>query len=165
MYGARPEKIGPMELPLFEQVGELTRTLVPAELGAVRYRAHRRGVKVWLDTEKAPRNHFEAQLVPRRFVDGTDGAVLEVGFHAEHGDPDVNDATLRTLGDAESRWRPELGDEAESGAFLGQGDWRRVSEVWFDPDPDDPEAAFELAARLADYISLLTPFLPPEPRP
>ena len=149
-----------MELPLFEQVGELTRALVPAEVGTVRFRAHGRGVKVWLDSEKPPRNHFEAQLVPRRFLDGNDGAVLEVGFHAEHGDPDVNDATLATLAAVERRWRPGLGAEAEAGGFLGQQDWRRVSEVWLDPDPEDPEVAFELAARLADYITCLTPHLP-----
>ena len=149
-------------MPLFEQVGELTRTLVPADLGSVRFRSHRRGVKVWLDADKPSRNHFEAQLVPRRHVDGSDGAVLEVGFHAEHGDPDVNDATVAALVDAEPHWRPGLGDEAEVGVFLGQQDWRRVSEVWFDPDPDDPEVAFELAARLADYITLLTPHLPAE---
>lgn len=148
-----------MELPLFEQVGEVTKALVPEELGSVRFRAHRRGVKVWLDTEKAPRDHFEAQLVPRRFVDGRDGAVLEVGFHAEHGDPDVNDATLAALLAAEPRWRTVLGEEAESGAFLGQADWRRVSEVWFDVDPDDPELAFEVGSRLADYVTQLVPHL------
>ena len=148
-----------VELPLFEQVGELTRTLVPEELGSVRFRAHRRGVKVWLDLDKAPRDHFEAQMVPRRFVDGTDGAVLEIGFHAEHGDPAVNEATLGALLAAEKRWRRRLGDEAETGSFLGHSDWRRISEVWFDLDPDDPETAFEVAARLADYVTELTPHL------
>jgi hypothetical protein len=150
-----------VELPLFEQVGELTRTLVPEELGSVRFRAHRRGVKVWLDVDKAPRDHFEAQMVPRGFVDGTDGAVLEIGFHAEHGDPAVNDATLAALLTAERKWRRRLGAEAECGAFLGQSDWRRVSEVWFDLDPDDPETAFEVAARLAEYVSELAPHLSP----
>ena len=149
-----------VELPLFEQVGELTRTLVPEELGSVRYRAHRRGVKVWLDADKAPRDHFEAQMVPRRFVDGTEGAVLEIGFHAEHGDPAVNDATLARLHAAEAQWRPRLGGEAEVAPFLGQADWRRISEVWFDLDPDDPETAFEVAARLADYVTELVPHLP-----
>ena len=150
-----------MELPLFEQVGELTRTLVPEELGSVRFRAHRRGVKVWLDSDKAPRNHFEAQVVARRHVDGKDGAVIEVGFHAEHGDPGVNDATLAALVAHQARWRPGLGSEPEAGEFLGQSDWRRVSEVWFDADPgaEDPDLAFELAARLADYITQLTPHL------
>jgi hypothetical protein len=150
-----------VELPLFEQVGELTRTLVPEELGSVRFRAHRRGVKVWLDVDKAPRDHFEAQMVPRRFVDGTDGAVLEIGFHVEHGDPAVNDGTLAALVAAERAWRRRLGAEAEAGAFLGQSDWRRVSEVWFDLDPDDPDTAFEVAARLAEYVSELAPHLSP----
>lgn len=151
-----------MELSLFEHVGELTRSLVPVDLGVVRYRSHRRGVKVWLDADDPPRHHFEAQLVPRRHVDGADGAVVEVGFHAEHKDPDVNVAMLRDLLAVEASWRPGIGDEAEAGAFLGQDEWRRVSEVWLDPDLDleDPEVAFELAARLADYISHLAPHLP-----
>lgn len=152
-----------VELPLFEQVGELTRTLVPEEVGSVRFRAHRRGVKVWLDTDAPPRNHFEAQLVPRRFVDALEGSVLEVGFHAEHGDPAVNDATLAVLLAAEPEWRSALGAEAETGTFLGQADWRRVSEVWFDADPDDPDLAFELGARLSDYITNLAPHLPDGP--
>ena len=149
-----------VELPLFEQVGEVTKSLLPEELGTVRFRAHRRGVKVWLGSEKPSRDHFEAQFVPRRFVDGRDGAVLEVGFHAEHGDPDVNDATLAALVAAEPRWRRGLGPEAETGPFLGQVDWRRISEVWFDADPDDPDLAFEMGSRLADYITQLAPHLP-----
>lgn len=149
-----------MELSLFDEVGEHTRMLVPVELGALRFRAHRRGVKVWFDTDKAPRNHFEAQLIPRRHVDGRDGAVLEIGFHAEDGDLAVNDRTLATLLDHEATWRAELGAEAEVGPFLGNEDWRRVSETWPEPDPDDPELAFEIAARLADYVGAITPLLP-----
>lgn len=149
-----------MELPLFEQVGELTRTLVGAEARTVRFRAHRRGVKVWLDREAPPRLHYEAQLVPRRFVDERDGAVLEVGFHAEDGDMAVNDAAIETLASAEASWRPELGDEAVAGPFLGRPeDWRRCSEVWIEPDLDDDEVAFEIASRLADYVNALQPLL------
>ena len=35
--------------------------------------------------------------------------------------------------------------------------WRRVSETWIDPDLGDPELAFEIAARLTDYISAIEP--------
>ena len=149
-----------MELPLFEQVGELTRTLVPREVGALHFRAHRRGVKVWVGTDAATRLHFEAQVIARRHVDGSDGMALEIGFHAEDGDVAVNDDALRRIGAGESSWRVELGDEPEAGPFLGRPeDWRRVSETWIEPDLDDPELAFELASRLADYVAQLQPLL------
>ncbi len=159
-FTSRVRDAGPVELPLFEQVGELTRTLVPPEIGAVRFRAHRRGVKVWLDSDAPPRLHYEAQLIPRRLVDDRDGAALEVGFHAEHGDMAVNDAAVAALTAAEPRWRPELGEVAETGPFLGRpDDWRRCSETWIEPDLDNEEIAFEVASRLADYVNALQPFL------
>lgn len=151
-----------MELPLFEQVGELARALVPAEIGELRFRAHRRGVKVWVGTDAATRLHFEAQLIPRRFVDDREGMAVEVGFHAEEGDVARNDAALADIGRAESTWRRELGDEPQIGPFLDRPeDWRRVSETWVEPDLDDPELAFELASRLADYVTQLQPLLDP----
>jgi len=150
-----------VELPLFEQVGELTRTLVAAEVGVVRFRAHRRGVKVWLDADDAPRLHYEAQLVPRRFLDGRDGAMLEVGFHAEERDVSVNDQAIAALTASEETWRAELGDATEAGPFLGRpDDWRRCSETWLEPDLEDDEVAFEIASRLADYVNALQPLLP-----
>lgn len=149
-----------MELPLFEQVGELARTLTVADLGEFRFRAHRRGVKVWFSTEKPSRHHYEAQVIPRRFVDGIEGAALEIGFHAEDGDVAVNDSAIATLVSAEGSWRPDLGDEAEAGPFLGRpDDWRRCSETWIEPDLDDEEIAFEIASRLADYVNALQPLL------
>lgn len=152
-----------MEIPLFEQVGELVRTLVPEALGPVRYRSHRRGVKVWVGPEQATRLHFEAQLIPRRLVDDRDGAALEVGFHAEDGDVAVNDAALERIAAAEGTWRAELGAEPESGPFLGRpDDWRRVSETWIDPDLEDEELAFEVASRLADYVTQIQPLLSAE---
>ena len=36
-------------------------------------------------------------------------------------------------------------------------DWRRISEVWEPPDPDDPDAPIEIAARLADYVDAIEP--------
>ena len=149
-----------MEIPLFEQVGELVRTLVPESLGPVRYRSHRRGVKVWIGAEQATRLHFEAQLIPRRLVDDREGTALEVGFHAEDGDVAVNDAALERIAAAEDAWRSELGAEPEAGPFLGRpDDWRRVSETWIEPELEDEELAFELASRLADYLTQIQPLL------
>ena len=144
-----------MELGLFDEVGELVRSLAPSELGEVRWRAHRRGVKVWFDTEKAGREHYEAQLVGRRHLDGTDGMVVEVGFHAEHGDESTNQKVLDRLLGGRAGWYEELGDEAVAGPFLGNDGWRRLSETWIDPDLDDPDLSFELGSRLVDYVSAL----------
>ena len=146
-----------MEQPLFEQVGEAARSMTPPELGVFRSRSHRRGIKVWFDTEKAGREHFEAQILSRRHVDGTEGMALEVGFHAEHREEEKNDAVIKLLNKRSNTWRKALGKEAEVGLFFGADRWRRVSEVWFEPDLDDPELAFEVAARLVDYVSVIEP--------
>lgn len=142
---------------MFEQVGEVARSMTPENLGTFRSRWHRRGVKVWFDTEKPGREHFEAQLVARRHVDGTDGMAIEVGFHAEHREVERNEAVIALLEERRSRWRRQLGDEAEVGVFFGADGWRRVSEVWFEPDLEDPDFAFEVAARLVDYVSAIEP--------
>ena len=64
------------------------------------------------------------------------------------------------IGAGERTWRAELGDEPAAGPFLGRPeDWRRVSETWIEPDLDDPELAFELASRLADYVAQLQPLV------
>ena len=146
-----------MELGLFEEVADVVRTLMPDELGAPRVRAHRRGIKVWFGPVDVPREHYEAQQLPRRHVDGRDGLALEIGFHAEHRDVDDNDEVVDRLAGAEARWRPDLGSEAEVGEFFGAAHWRRVSEAWIEPDLDDPELAFEVASRLVDYVSALEP--------
>lgn len=146
-----------MELPLFEQIGDAVRSLTPEELGVVQFRAHRRGIKVWFDSETPPREHYEAQLIPRRHIDGTDGMVLEIGYHAEHREPAANTEAIAVIGATESTWREILGDEAEMGPFLGNDDWRRVSEVWFDFDLEDPEMAVEVASRVVDYLEAIEP--------
>lgn len=146
-----------MELGLFDEVGELVRALAPEGLGEVRVRAHRRGVKVWFGDPKPSREHYEAQLIPRRFVDSTEGVAMEVGFHAEHRDPADNAAALTRVLASESTWRKALGPEAEAGPFLGADQWTRVSETWIEPDIDDPELAFELASRLVDYLISIEP--------
>ena len=146
-----------VDVPLFEQVADAVRSLAPEELGVLQTRWHRRGIKVWFGPEKPPRQHYEAQVVPRRHVDGTDGMVIEVGFHAEHRELDRNEAVIAHLAGAEKKWRRRLGSEAELGVFLGAPDWRRLSEVWFEPDLEDPELAFEMALRLVDYVSAIEP--------
>ena len=54
-----------MELGLFDEVAEAVRALTPDEHGDIRVRSHRRGVKVWFGTVKPPREHYEAQQLPR----------------------------------------------------------------------------------------------------
>lgn len=144
-----------MELGVFDEVGELVRSLAPPELGQVKWRAHRRGVKVWFDTEKAGREHYEAQQVARRHLDGIDGMVIEVGFHTEHGDEAANQAVLDRLLSCRDDWDAELGDEAVAGPFLGNDGWRRISETWIEPDLQDPDLSFELGSRVVDYVVAL----------
>ncbi len=144
-----------MELALFEQVAEAVRSMTPDELGQVRTRAHRRGIKVWFDTERAPREHYEAQFVGRHHVDGTDGVVLEIGFHAEHPEAARNQEIVSTIATQEATWRKILGDEAEIAPFFGADNWRRISEAWFDADPEDPELPMEVASRLVDYLEAI----------
>lgn len=156
-----------IEAHLFAEVGQLVRTMVPDGVGDVRIRSHRRGVKVWFDTEKPTREHYEAQIMPGRYivVDGAalDGAVLEVGFHSEHKDEPTNQAVADRLEAKTKLWRKELGKPAELDTFYGRDSWRRLSEVWSDVDDleDDPDAAFEIACRLIDYITVVEPIRVP----
>ncbi len=127
----------------------------PDSIGEVRVRAHRRGVKVWFDTEVAGKEHYEAQLLSRRYVDGTEGMAIEIGFHTEHKDQATNVAVVDQLSSTEKTWRKELGGEPEVDVFYGAENWRRVSETWIEPDLDDEEITFEIASRLVDYVSAL----------
>ena len=54
-------------------------------------------------------------------------------------------------------WRQTLGKAPEAGVFIGAETWRRISEVWEPPDPDDIDAAIEVAARLGDYVFAIEP--------
>jgi hypothetical protein len=142
---------------LFDTVAALLRGMVPAELGEFRERHHRYGIKVWFGPAKPPREHYEAQVVGAKYVKAAKVLALEVGFHAEHADEQANDAVLERLGKAEKKWRRDLGKEPEAGVFLGADVWRRVSETWVDPDLGEPDLAFEIAARLTDYVTALEP--------
>jgi hypothetical protein len=147
-----------VEQHVFDEVAQALRGLLPSELGLLQTRAHRYGIKVWFGPAKAPREHYEAQVVGAKHVPGATTLAIEVGFHAEHPDPAANAAVLAVLGDAERRWRKGLGPEAVSGPFIAdRHGWQRLSETWTDPDLGDPELAFEVAARLTDYITALEP--------
>ena len=127
-----------MELSVFDEVAEVIRALLPDELGDVRMRSHRRGVKIWFDTVKPPKEHYEAQMLARRHVDGKDGLAVEIGFHSEHPKRELNEDVVSRLDEAEATWREQLGDTAEAGLFFGADNWTRLSEAWIEPDMDDP---------------------------
>ena len=143
---------------LFDEVGEVVLGLAPAELGAVRCRSGSAGVKVWFGDGKPPREHYEAQLLGVKDVPWVSVLALEIGFHSEHPDPSLNEATLDRLVKVESAWRPQLGPDAEAAPFLGRlTDWRRLSEVWADPDLSPDDVGVEIGARLVDYLVALEP--------
>jgi len=139
-----------VERSFFHQVQDAFEGFVRDVDGSLHTTAHKRGLKVWYDD--ANREHYEAQLIR---LDGE--PALEIGFHAEYPKPEENDAVLRRLAQHEAAWREELGDEPEVGVFLGADRWRRISETWEPPDPDDVDAAIEVAARLADYVTVIEP--------
>lgn len=149
-----------MDIHLFDAVAVNLRALVPAELGEVQVKAHRYGIKVWFGPATPTREHYEAQVVGPRHVPEASTLALEIGFHAEHPKPADNEATMARLTAREKTWRKAIGKEAFAGPFLGsRDDWRRVSETWTDPDLGEEDLAFEVAARLTDYISALEPIL------
>jgi hypothetical protein len=147
-----------VELTLFEEVAEALRAMLVSGLGPLRLRWHRYGIKVWFGPERPPREHYEAQVIGPDHVEHADVLALEVGFHAEHRDAADNDRVIGRLLDHEDEWRPKIGVEAVVGAFLGRADtWRRVSEIWADPDLSSTDLAFEVASRLGDYATALEP--------
>lgn len=150
-----------VDLHLFDAVAVNLRALVPVDLGEVQLKAHRYGIKVWFGSPTtATKEHYEAQVVGARHVPEATTLALEVGFHSEHPKAADNTAVLAHLGASEARWRKAIGKEAVAGSFLGsRDDWKRVSETWPDPDLGEEDLAFELAARLTDYITALEPVL------
>jgi hypothetical protein len=147
-----------VELQLFDEVGEALRGLVPSELGELRTRHHRYGIKVWFGPVKPTREHYEAQVIGARHVAGAEVLALEVGYHAEHRDPADNERAVAHLRGREARWRKALGPDPVAGEFIDdRNGWQRLSETWADPDLADPDLPFELATRLTDYITALEP--------
>ncbi len=140
-----------MERSFFHQVQDVFEGMVSSDVdGDLRSTAHQRGLKVWYD--EATREHYEAQLIR---LDGE--PAIEIGFHAEHAKAAENDVVLSRLLAHESTWRAELGDEPVAGTFLGADRWRRISETWDPVNPDDVDAAIEVAARLAEYVTAIEP--------
>ena len=85
------------ETTLFEQVADAVRSLATVDTERMQLRWHRRGVKVWFGGAKPNRAHYEAQLIPRRHVDGCDGMAIEVGFHAEYKELEHNERLLQQI--------------------------------------------------------------------
>ena len=147
-----------MEPSLFDDVADALRGMMPPELGALRLRARRSGIKVWFGSDAPPREHYEAQVIGADAVADARVLAVEVGFHAEHPELADNESVIVRLLEHQDAWRPVVGAEAVVGAFLGRADtWQRVSETWPDPDLGDPELAMELAGRLVDYATALEP--------
>jgi hypothetical protein len=147
-----------VDLQLFDEVGEVLRGLVPPNLGELRTRHHRYGIKVWFGPAKPTREHYEAQVIGAKHVAGATVLAIEVGYHAEHRDPAENERALAQLRRDEKRWRKVLGPEAVAGEFIDdRNGWQRLSETWPDPDLGDPDLPLELATRLTDYITALEP--------
>ncbi len=139
-----------VERTLFEWVLDAFEGFAHDVGGELSSSSHRRGLKVWYGDAK--KEHYEAQLIRTG-----DGVALEIGFHAEYSEAEENDAVLAKLVARERTWRRALGAEPEAGEFIGADRWRRISEVWEAPDPEDPDASIEIAARLADYVLALEP--------
>jgi hypothetical protein len=149
---------GIVEESLFDDVGDMLIGIVPGGLGPCHHRAHRYGIKVWFGPDKPIREHYEAQVIGATDVEGAKVLALEVGFHSEYPKQAENDAVIAHLVAHERGWRKTLGREAEVAPFLGRPDvWRRVSEVWPDPDLGAPELGIEIALRLVEYVSALEP--------
>jgi len=146
-----------VELELFDQVADALRAMVPGELGDLRTQPRRWGIKAWFEVDDCPREHYEAQVIAAKHVDDADVLAVEIGFHAEHPKAADNAAAVAPLLAAAETWRSELGPEAVAGDFLGRSGWQRVSETWPDPDLSDPEICFEVADRLATYITVIEP--------
>ena len=143
---------------LFEEVSDALQGFASRQLGTLHSSHHRYGIKVWLGSDKAPKEHYEAQVVGTELAPKARRLAIEVGFHSEHPKEADNEAVVAELAGSEQDWRRELGTEPVLGPFLGRaGNWRRLSEVWLDPDLEDPELVFELADRLTQYVGALEP--------
>ena len=86
-----------MDLQLFDEVGEVLRGLLPLELGELRTKHHRYGIKVWFGPAKPTREHYEAQVIGAKHVADATVLAIEVGYHAEHRDPADNERAIARL--------------------------------------------------------------------
>jgi hypothetical protein len=145
--------------PCFEDVSDELRALSPVDLGKLRCTHHGYGIKVCFGpAAKAPREHYETQVIGPQYVPEAAALAIEIGFHSEHPQEADNEAVIAALLGSERSWRKQLGELALVGTLLGLADhWRRISEVWLAPDMSDPELVFEVAPRLTDYLRALEP--------
>ena len=142
-----------MEQHLFDEVADVVRSLVPPDHADFEVRSRRWALKLWYGTGEVTRAHYEAQVMSAELVEDASVLAIEVGWHVEHPTEANNQALLDRVLASERVWRPTLGDEAVAGPFLGRASWRRLSEVWPDPDLSDPDVGFEIGSRLTDYIT------------
>src|SRR5438270_14095775 len=105
---------------VFEEVAHALRGLVPGHLGELRCPHHRYGIKVWFGPEKAPREHYEAQIVGRQYAPEASALALELGFHSEHASEADNESAVAGLLQSERAWRRKLGKDPVVGPFLGR---------------------------------------------
>ena len=150
---------------MFDEVAAILPSLVPPELGELRLQPRRWGIKVWFGAARPPREHYEAQTLGKDADPAAKTLCIEVGFHAEGPKEAENDKAIEALVARRAEWKGVLGKEAIAGDFLGGATrWRRISETWPDPDLSDPQLAFEIAARLTDYITALEAVRTTSPR-
>ena len=141
------------EPQLFDEVRDALEGFVDPDLGELHTKVHRGGIKVWFDG--ALKEHYEAQWIRGHHLSRSrEDWYIEIGFHSEYPKVAANDEVLTRIG---SEALTTIGGEVETGEFLGASNWRRISEVWDPPEPDDPDIAIEIAARLADYIDAIEP--------
>jgi hypothetical protein len=146
----------PSSTEFFEQVRDALLTVVAPEYAEFGGYAHGFGLKVTYGSGDRTKEHYEVQLVRGE----RQGSIeLEIGFHSEYPKPERNEAVLARLAVHDKRWRKQLGADPVVGDFLGNDRWRRISETWDTFDFRDPEVAFEVADRLAEYIEALEPLL------
>ena len=137
----------------YDAVGDALSNFLPPSLRDFEWYRSSHNIKLWYGPEG--REHYEVQLIK---YDKRIG--LEIGWHAEHKEAELNDAALDKLLSAEKKWRTKLGKDPEAGKFIGYQakNWRRLSEFWDGAEGgDDPELAVDAAQRLAEYITALEP--------
>src|SRR3954452_2221435 len=101
-----------MEDALFNEAGDVLRSLLPRELDDARMKARRYGLKVWFGPTEPAKQHYEAQVVGARYVREATVLALELGFHSEHPKAEDNARSLDALLSSERRCRKALGPEA-----------------------------------------------------
>jgi hypothetical protein len=84
---------------LFEDVADALRGLQQTDFAELHCTYHRYGIKVWLGpATKAPREHYEAQVIGPQYVPQAATLGIEVGFHSEHPQEADNEAVISEPG-------------------------------------------------------------------